>query len=314
MEGEDPQKTNINVCSNSIRKQHIGSTCKHMLQSGKLKMNLTRADIDQTLMLVDLERKILYCQIPKAASTTWRALLRGQPRLDIDPRKQAKVNVDLDVFKFRPLAIIKLLSSMTANEIHSILNSKEYTKFLVVRHPFERLLSAYRDQIVNAYSSKSVQLVNAFHKGKVLRGHNESQLVDFVEFLDGESPDVFAYEFLFSQRENIHWRRQVDLCHPCQVDYDYVIKTETMDEDAKPVVSLLLGSQQEKLDTLNKLPRLHNTTTGDVLAGEFEKLSMEQIEMMVKRYHDDFKVFGYSWTSKKWRDCIIQKNNNNKCC
>ena len=56
---------------------------------------------------------------------------------------------------------------------------------------------------------------------------------------------------------NRHWAQYSTLCHPCHIDYDYIVKFETMIEDAAYVLSKL-GPHHECLE--EKYPELFNVT------------------------------------------------------
>ncbi|XP_074648962.1 carbohydrate sulfotransferase 10-like [Tubulanus polymorphus] len=106
---------------------------------------------------VDDVHKILYCEIPKVGTSIWRyTLLHTTGKLRTT--NLSLIN-DLDVKQsiyFKSLGLIRSLSSYSQDEKTERL--KTYFKFLFVRHPFERLLSAYLDKIVRKYDKGYAKL------------------------------------------------------------------------------------------------------------------------------------------------------------
>ena len=91
---------------------------------------------------------------------------------------------------------------------------------------------------------------------------------------------------------NEHWAQYSTLCHPCHIDYDYIVKLETMREDAAYVLSKL-GPHRECLE--HKYPELFNATehSSSVFDSYFSTLTPNQIKRLKKMYSIDFKLFGY---------------------
>ena len=79
--------------------------------------------------------QVIYCLIPKAASTSWkRVLIRSSTNQTLRKRDLYQLTL------LRKYGLVSL-AAFSKEEIQKRL--KTYFKFLVVRHPFIRLLSAY---------------------------------------------------------------------------------------------------------------------------------------------------------------------------
>ena len=105
-----------------------------------------------------------------------------------------------------------------------------YYKFMVVRHPLTRLVSAYNDKIIGGGDRQGFQPVI-----RVIRQqHNkaENTTVTFSDFLE------YILE-LSPRRLNQHWRPISMVCDPCHVEYDKIIKLETQKEDLREIFSRL---------------------------------------------------------------------------
>ena len=90
-----------------------------------------------------------------------------------------------------------------------------------------------------------------------------------------------------------HWAQYSTLCHPCHIDYYYIVKFETMREDAAYVLSKL-GPHQECLE--EKYPELFSFEqhSSSVFNEYYAKLPSDKIKRIKKIYSVDFKLFGYN--------------------
>ncbi|CAB0016902.1 unnamed protein product, partial [Nesidiocoris tenuis] len=109
---------------------------------------------------------------------------------------------------------------------------KKYTKFMFVRHPFERLLSAYKNKLEQNYiGSKYFKdrigkyIMQNYRTKKNQSGQANGEDITFEEFTN----------FLLNSEQkgfNEHWKPMHRLCEPCLVKYDFVGKYETLSSDA----------------------------------------------------------------------------------
>nr|CAD7457429.1 unnamed protein product [Timema tahoe] len=181
-------------------------------------------------------------------------------------------------------SIFTKLSKYSTADINILL--KTYTKFLFVRHPFERLLSAFRNKLEQHYlSSKYFQsrFGRFIIKHYRVNASNESLLkgddVKFSEFV--------AYLIDQKNKFNEHWKPIYDLCHPCLINYDIIGKYETLYEDSDFVL------QKAGIENV-VFPRAPKpSSTSFYLKSYFSALSKETIEQLYKIYFLDFKLFDY---------------------
>nr|XP_033769953.1 LOW QUALITY PROTEIN: carbohydrate sulfotransferase 12-like [Geotrypetes seraphini] len=171
---------------------------------------------------------------------------------------------------------------------------KKYTKFLFVRDPFVRLISAFRSKfkpendvfyrvfavpILKHYSNRSnvpASVSKAFSVGM------KPSFGKFIQYLldpltEKKSPF------------NEHWRQVYRLCHPCQIEYDFIGKLETLDEDAVELLRLLGVDKQFHFP-----PSYKNRTTSSWTEDWFAKIPLEWKQQLFKLYEADFVLFGYS--------------------
>ncbi|XP_066255511.1 carbohydrate sulfotransferase 11-like isoform X2 [Euwallacea similis] len=175
------------------------------------------------------------------------------------------------------------LSELPESEINKILS--EYTLFLIVRHPFERLLSAYRNKFEdNITSSRYFQarygkhIIKKYRPTATIADQNSGDNVSFAEFV--------TYLLNEGVDTNEHWTPIYDLCLPCQLNYTFIGHYETLSQDAQTI-----------LDMVGAPPVVFPVTraghTKDKLKEYFQQLSIFTIEHLYKNYLSDFKLFGY---------------------
>ncbi|KAL2103883.1 hypothetical protein ACEWY4_000751 [Coilia grayii] len=235
-------------------------------------------------LVVDDEHGLLYCYVPKVACTNWKRVLmvltgKGRYREPLAiPANEAHVPGNL-----------RTLSEYSPAEINRRLRS--YLKFIFVREPFERLVSAYRNKFTRSYNT-------AFHKRygtKIVQRHRVNPKARSLERGDDVSFEEFVYYLVDprTQREepfNEHWERVHSLCHPCLIHYDVVGKYETLAQDSQYVLKLAGVDSMVRFPTSGKTTR----TTGDMAAKYFQNINPFYQKKLFNLYRMDFLLFNYS--------------------
>jgi hypothetical protein len=153
-----------------------------------------------------------------------------------------------------------------------------YPKFLVSRHPFERLISAYRDK----FETNSVY-TEVFQKryGKHILSQSKEKNFTFTNFVKFITDPSLGAE----QKMDEHWAPYTSLCLPCYVDYSYVIRYDSFLEDAGFVLRLLFNSTLDAFPYKNSASQQHK----DYLAS----LNATQLSDLWNMYAQDFRLFEY---------------------
>lgn len=244
---------------------------KRLLKTKKMKLNH---------VLIDEKHKILYCYVPKVACTNWKRIflvLTGKA-------ENFSQVINLPASQIHNKNLFKSLQNYSVTEILNMTN--EYTKFIFVRHPFERLLSAYRNKLEQHYdSSKYFQarfgkyIIKNFRKNPTnvsLAKGDDVTFSEFVNYIVSSDPN----------RYNEHWQRMTDLCHPCLIKYDFIGKYENIIQDS----NFLLKS----FGTSLKFPKLSKpSTTASNLAKYYGTLERKTILKLYRIYEMDFRLFDY---------------------
>ncbi|XP_042258496.1 carbohydrate sulfotransferase 11 isoform X1 [Thunnus thynnus] len=267
------------------RRDQVVDACRVYSASSRKRRVLTPGDLKH--LVVDEDHELIYCYVPKVACTNWKRVMmvltgRGKYSDPMEiPSNEAHVPSNL-----------KTLNQYSIAEINHRL--KNYLKFLFVREPFERLVSAYRNKFTLKYNS-------SFHKRfgtRIVRRYRKNATQDAL--INGA--DVKFKEFAeylvdpATQRDgplNEHWQTVYQLCHPCHIHYDLVGKYETLEEDANYVLRLVGVGDSLRFPSYAK-----STRTTDAMAAQFfSNISTQQQIQLYQLYKLDFLMFNYSTPS-----------------
>ncbi|XP_076685065.1 uncharacterized protein LOC143377550 isoform X3 [Andrena cerasifolii] len=113
----------INLQESATLLQQISNACvKYHLNTPVIRRHF----------LHNSQHKAMYCWIRKVASTSFTKLFSDMEGRQVTRNYYREVDV---------------LAPKTLKELHHIANDKKVFKLLIVRHPFQRLVSSYRDRI-----------------------------------------------------------------------------------------------------------------------------------------------------------------------
>ncbi|XP_026290551.1 carbohydrate sulfotransferase 11 [Frankliniella occidentalis] len=234
-------------------------------------------------IIVDQKHQLLYCYVPKVACTNWKRTL-----LYLSGSTNVTKPIDIPSDYVHRTGVFPKLSNFS--EEHAAHMLKTFTTFLIVRHPFERLLSAYRNKLEQkSSSSKYFQTRIGRHIIKTYRknpsnhslqyGHDVT-FSEFATYLGTENGPGGEY--------NEHWKPIHQLCAPCAIRYDIIGKYETLYDDA----DYLLHQLGEPTSAFPRYAHPSNTTA--TLGKYFGTLSVDLLRKMYSVYETDFRLFGYN--------------------
>ena len=173
-----------------------------------------------------------------------------------------------------------------------------YTKFLIVRHPIRRLVSAYWDKmglhVTNPDYIKLRQNVIRAMRPHATADEIQTGVPTFQEFITQRLTPSWNYA------EDKHWAPYSKKCGPCRISYDYIIKLETIEHDIKPIVSILSEGNKSMGEHLmsmiipqNSHSRSHDP--GDQVIPEMFNLSLSQRAKLEQIYNIDLQLFDYQF-------------------
>ncbi|KAJ4931723.1 hypothetical protein JOQ06_010163 [Pogonophryne albipinna] len=249
-------------------------------------------------LIVDDRHGIIYCYVPKVACSNWKRLMivlsesllqDGVPQRD--PLSIPKDLVHNSSMHFTFNKFWKRYGKFAKHLMKVKL--KKYTKFIFVRDPFVRLISAYR----NKFELPNANFYLRFAQVMLRRYANQptppaSADEAFGMGIHPSFPNFLQY-LLDPQTEkempfNEHWRQVYRLCHPCQIQYDFVGHLETAEEDAEHLL------RQLKVDNVVEFPTSRRNFTASTLEADwFNTVPLETRKELYKLYEPDFRLFGY---------------------
>ena len=261
--------------------------------------------------IVDDVHKIFYCSIPKAASTSMRTVLA----MPIVGRVTGSVLRPMD--SYMDATGFRFLHRIPANERQKVLN--EYLKIIVVRHPMDRLRSAYlqkmskpaikgRPHVLNAHT----QLVDRYlHQNGRFNNTTSFDIckstITFNEFI--ELITLYNEDFT-----NEHWRLYYKTCYPCSIKYDIIMRVETLDNDVTVIYNNLGYNDETPAHTPQKNNMLYRVLPRDKLhgvKGTFSDVDSNVVDDILRIYDRDLRMFGYNWDPDHGANCA---DDSQDCC
>lgn len=172
-----------------------------------------------------------------------------------------------------------------------------YFKFFIVRDPFERLISAFKDKFVKNPRFEpwykhdiAPAIIRKYRKSHRDSDHSASGLhfEDFVRYL-GDVEGRRRMDRQFGEHI-IHWVTYADLCAPCEIHYSAVGHHETLEQDA-PYILKAAGIDQ--LVSYPAIPPGITRYNRTKVEHYFSGISKRDVRRLYARYQGDFQLFGY---------------------
>ncbi|EDS25795.1 chondroitin 4-sulfotransferase [Culex quinquefasciatus] len=236
---------------------------------------------------------LAWCNIFKAASSTWMYYFNILGGYDVRYLQRTRASpIELARKRF-PRPSTTELNDYLSNTI----------SFLIVREPFERLVSAYRNKLEGCrnkyYKLLGEQIIKKFRK-KIKDG--EGRLITkypkgptFREFLQ-----FLVAHYKSGGRFDEHWSPVYSFCTPCSINFTLIAKVETFQRDSEYII------RQAGLETLllNKLPRgkaraianRATSNTRNLVPRYFAQIDEQLLTEVLEIYQLDFELFGYNST------------------
>lgn len=227
------------------------------------------------------KQRMLYCKVPKSGSSTWvynLLKLAGLPEQDLD--------TDIGLHKL-------------IRDYYPRSNSRQRAQFrkilrlLVVRHPFDRILSAYRDKLQDY--QRDLEYRNGYYSrvyGRdIVRVHRDPTDGSLANKTEPTWPEFVSYLLATApERYDEHWRPIHLLCSPCVMRYTVIAKMETFSEDTQFVINEL-GLDDEL--TVEWRHPSGSDTSDDTAERYYSLLTTEQVDELYQKYRLDFELFDY---------------------
>lgn len=230
-------------------------------------------------IIVNEEHKVLYCFIPKVGCSNMKKIFLVMNGLYPSIKK-----VNIHVMNYELLRLDN--KKFTEKQRKDML--KNFYKFMIVRDPFERLVSAYRNkwqdkantQLHATLGKRIVEKYRYNNKKTVVTG-DDVKFSEYVRYLIDTPPEEV----------NEHWMPYEDICRPCNVKYDFIASIETIRRDIPHVMRQIHANETKYyLQT----PGRALTGTKKRTASFLQDLPRKYFEQLVAIFKTDHELFGYS--------------------
>ena len=295
-------------CSVETRQKLVKKQCEHLGLNRSL--DVSKRHLFHHIVTDDKHR-LLYCFVPKAACTTWKTIFANYTDAIQAKRARGELKgnrLGVNVHDAEDMAAIGLpvLSSPNFRSRDISQRLATYTKMVIVRHPFDRLLSAYREKFQKQFYKLPIIRYVAQHYANI---HNTSR----AYLKPGMIPFSSFIHFLVNDYRQVwdeHWSTFNDLCHPCLIHYDVIAKVETMPRDASHILASLTGSDVNTPSIHRRNSFVDAHTTLDM----FKSLPEEMVKSLRNIYEIDFRMFGYEWNMPEGEAICKTSAEGNDCC
>jgi len=252
--------------------------------------------------------RLLYCPVFKAASTSWLVNYLKLSNSSTNP-KEGNLHSKITNL-FPPPATFKLRKKIYSESI----------KFIIVRHPFERLVSAYRDKLAgfsrnDHYLDMRKHIITKYRKDL----SDKSAIPTFSESVDFVLDELKKME---AGSSNLvidgHFMPYTRRCIPCAIEYDVIIKFESLEDDSQYLIEQCnledklqvvhenaaptgprtpqgQKNKSKKVKSGKSNPELTASSTNKALTF-FKDIESDKIKQLYTHYKYDFEIFGYSAT------------------
>ena len=177
----------------------------------------------------------------------------------------------------------KFLADYPQNESEQMM--KSYFKFLFVREPFERILSAYTDKFFS-YDPAFYSLWGPdIAPTRYVSGAETSykSIITFEEFVNFVGRLHENDEF-----RNEHWQTFDKLCHPCGIDYDFIGRFGNLEKEVRHVFEI------SSLKHANvSLPEIKPSKTSSKIPFFYSQLSKQLLNRLIRIFREDSEMFEY---------------------
>lgn len=288
-------------CSQENRLWQLREKCKKYPELKRAPNEIPRARL-----MVDDMHKVIYCQLSKAGSTSFNNLLYYAVTGKYQERQHCN--------ECRRNAGIRWLDQFSEAERAQRL--RDYYKILVVRHPFDRLVSCYNGKFTRpsreaTWTQHGPAMIKMFRKGYVGKQQKYRTGAKWIEF----TKYVNYLEDRFPEKHNHHWNKIIDECYPCSIDYDIIAKVETMEYDVAPILSRLNVTEFPSLNVRRHDDQNKESFAGSKVLGNYNRLTPKLIHSLQQMYEVDMDLFGYSFdTSTMTASCGSSNCNSPSCC
>ncbi|XP_013407108.1 carbohydrate sulfotransferase 9-like [Lingula anatina] len=265
------------------RVNHMEATCQKTNRS--LDGSTANKGPLSHVMYVDDRHRLILCAMPKVGCTSSKRLLYALTG-NIDKENYFKFGDNRGGLVTSYRKYLPRLEHFSSFGVQFRL--KRYLKVILVRHPLERLVSAYRDKVEGVtndvvYPQTAKKIAKMFEVNPspgMLAGKEGVSFPAFVKYISSLDP---------KKDYDGHFENYNRLCSPCEVHYDVIIRWETLSRDVKMMLELLGVADIFEFPTSEG--RQHST---EIWKKYFTSVNRTDIRKLWRHYDLDARLFNYT--------------------
>ena len=231
--------------------------------------------------VVDSAHGVAFRATAKVASSSWlnvmASAMSGIPINNLKYNKDVKPLRQYDLSKWVIHGIDDLKYALQG-----------YKKFVFVRHPLSRLLSAYIGKMARKdYQEMYGYEIMKFSENKTTNYGENITFRDFVRYIIVTRKRAKYF--------NIHWKPFTLLLQPCQFDYNFIGNLETLQNDSEYIFQNLFRDPSLTLprkniaNSKNDSGKIYTKSIQEY----YNELTSQELAGIIEVYKDDFSIFGY---------------------
>lgn len=261
------------------RKQLMKEMCAKY--KGSISKTITPEHIKH--IFVEDKNRLLYCSVPKSGCSNWKRTL-----MVLSGQASSVENIQHETVHYG--GHIKKLNTFNQKEIMHRLET--YNKFLFVREPLERVVSAYRDKFENPndyyhnmFGKPIISKYRVTPSEEALKTGSGVMFKEFIRYLLDVHRPVGM---------DIHWEQVNQLCHPCVIHYDIIGKFENMEEESNFLLRMIGAPPSLILPSFKDRNPGDARTSKEITEKYFSQVTMMERQRVYDFYYMDYLMFNYS--------------------
>ncbi|XP_065889096.1 carbohydrate sulfotransferase 14-like [Dysidea avara] len=243
-------------------------------------------------LLIDRERKIMFCIAPKLASTNIRVMFAALNKAISPEAVFEKLTHDRDLYA-QNYNMLKMSPAERKKKLDS------YFKFVMTRNPLERILSAYRNKFEHHPISKNISGVFDEAKIEMIKINRPYMYAKWER--SGRTLKVFPTfnEFIHYLGSHSyydldpHFRPLQYICHPCVFHYDFYANLKLMPAEFDRLFEKFNIPQ----DSFRNQPAHHDT--GSLMPKYYAKLSESEKKMVYQFAHSEMEFYYHIYPEER---------------
>ncbi|XP_042203920.1 carbohydrate sulfotransferase 10-like [Homarus americanus] len=247
---------------------------------------------------------VAWCPNYKVASTTWMInFLKLAHFNDDNPAIPDLPPKEKELLKYSPKygarhSVVNDVYPMPSTAAGKVEFLRKSLRVIIVRHPFTRILSAYRDKMIKehplppkfGFRQLQKDIISKYRQPDSSETYPFPTFAEFVQYLIDFTAKFTSIK---QWKKNVRcWTPFWVQCSVCTLDYNVIMKLETMADDERFLITL--ANFEELKKTAGEWRHLQNMSSTQAAPMYYTQLTRHQMLQLYDRYQHDFRLFDYT--------------------